>query len=287
MTWTGADDAPPTARIAALSTSLGPSERIVAQVIAADIAEAVERTAQELADEAGAGRATVVRTAQALGYDGYPQLRIALALEVARHEREDAVVTDGTLLGSIVTAVERFRSRLAHTTSALTESAVVDFISRLDAADRVLIAASGLSVPLSLDLVMRLNAIGRSAEYLPNALSQQIAASQLSATSVCLAISGSGVSSATLDVMKTAKESGAQVLSLTSFAGSAVELASDVALVIPPVEGSFHGELVHSSRASLALIVEALVDAVVIYRGDDGEDAQAAVLSVISKTIAD
>ena len=286
MSWTGADDAPPTARIAALSTSLQPSERVVAQVVAADIAETVERTAQELADTAGVGRATVVRTAQALGYDGYPQLRVALALEVARYEREAEPVTDGTLLGSIVTAVERFRSRLALATSALIESDVVDFVTRLDTADRVLVAASGLSVPLSLDLVLRLSAIGRPAEYLPNALSQQMTASQLSPTSVCLAISGSGVSSATLDVMKTARDSGAQVLSLTSFAGSAVDRASDVGLVVP-VEGSFHGELVHSSRASLALIVEALVDALVIHRGDGGEAAQAAVLSVISRTIVD
>ena len=42
VTWTGPADAPPTARIAALAPSLQPSERRVAEAIAADVAGAVE-----------------------------------------------------------------------------------------------------------------------------------------------------------------------------------------------------------------------------------------------------
>ena len=83
MTWNGPADAPPSVRIAALAPSLQPSERRVADLIAADLAAAVERTAQQLADEVGVGRASVIRTAQTLGYEGFPQLRVALARELA------------------------------------------------------------------------------------------------------------------------------------------------------------------------------------------------------------
>lgn len=287
MTWTGADNAFPSARIASLSRSLQPSERTVVQTIAAELAAAVELTAQELAEQAGVGRATVVRTAQALGYEGYPQLRVALALEVATLDLESKPASDGTMLGSIVNAVEQFRSSLAHVTAALTEADVVDFITRLDVADRVLIAANGLSVPLGLDIALRLSAVGRSAEYFPDTLAQEISASQLTPSSVCLVASGSGANTATLNVARAAKGAGAQVLSLTSFAGSPVAQISDVSLVVPSIEGSFHGELVHTSRASLTLIVEVLVDALVIQRGDRGRDAKAAVLSVIGRTLAE
>ncbi len=287
MTWTGADDAPPTARIAALLPSLQRSERRVAEVLLADLAAAVELTAQELADEAGAGRATVVRTAQALGYDGYPQLRVALALEAAISERDREPVSDGTLLGAVIGNVERFGSRLRHMTSALTEDAVAEFVARLDAAERVLLVANGLSAPLSLDLALRLNSIGRPAEYLPDALAQEIGASQLSPTSVCLVISGSGASTPTLRVIEAARAAGAQVLSLTSFAGSPVARRSHVALVVPAVEGSFHGELVHTSRVSLALIAESIVDALVVHRGDRGKHARSAVMAAISGSISE
>lgn len=286
MTWTGADDAPPTARIATLEPSLQPSERRVVEVVLTDIAGAVELTAQELADQAGTGRATVVRTAQSLGYAGYPQLRVALALEVATHERRGRHA-EGTVFASLIGNVERFGDRLSHITSALNESDVEDFVNRLDVADRVLVVANGLSVPLSLDLVLRLNSIGRPAEYLPDAQAQQIAASQLSSTSVCLVVSGSGANSATLGVMRAAREAGAQLLSLTSFAGSPVERNSDIGLVVPPMEGSFHGELVHTSRVSLALIAESLIDALAFHRGERGASAQAAVFGSISRSITE
>jgi DNA-binding MurR/RpiR family transcriptional regulator len=67
VAWTGSADAPLTARITALAPSLHPGERRVAEAIANDLGTAVERTAQEAAEAIGVGRATVVRTAQALG----------------------------------------------------------------------------------------------------------------------------------------------------------------------------------------------------------------------------
>lgn len=70
MAWQGAADAPPTARIMALGPSLHPGEQRVAEAVAGDLAAAVEHTAQQVADEVGVGRATVIRTAQRLGYDG-------------------------------------------------------------------------------------------------------------------------------------------------------------------------------------------------------------------------
>ena len=82
MAWNGAPEAPPSVRISALAQSFQPSERRVADAIVADPAGAVECTAQQLADQVGVGRASVIRTAQTLGYEGYPQLRVALARDL-------------------------------------------------------------------------------------------------------------------------------------------------------------------------------------------------------------
>jgi DNA-binding MurR/RpiR family transcriptional regulator len=62
---------------------------------------------------------------------------------------------------------------------------------------------------------------------------------------------------------------------------------SDIALVVPPVEGSFQGELIYTSRVSLALIAESLINALSIYRGGSGKESQAAVLAAISGSIAE
>lgn len=284
MTWTGSVDAPPTARIVTLLPSMHPGERRVAEAIAADLSAAVERSAQQVADDVGVGRATVVRTAQTLGYDGYPQLRVAAARELALRTSADSPA-DGTMLGVLRESVARFAARLGHTVSGLTEEVLQEFVQRIDDAGRVLVVANGLSSPLGLDLVLRLTSAGRPAELLHDALAQRIAARQLGPEAVCLVVSGSGTNEATLAVMRAAHDGGTPVLAITSFAQSPVAQHADTVLVVPPVNESFQDELMHTSRAALMLVTEALVEALVTRRGDRGRDARAAVLGELGSAI--
>ena len=287
MAWNGAAEAPPSVRISALAHSFQPSERRVADAIVADPAGAVECTAQQLADQVGVGRASVIRTAQTLGYEGYPQLRVALARDLEFTSRSQAPTDDGTAVGTLQGALEEFGRSLPRVTAALTEEALVAFVTALDEADRVVISANGLSAPLGLDAAMRLGAAGRPAEYLPDTMAQQIAARQLSPQSVCLLISGSGVNRTTLAVAGAAREAGARLLALTSFSNSPLVALADTVLVIPPVTDSFRDELLHTSRAALTLVVEQLVALLVERRGDRAAHAHAAVLAVLGLSLDD
>lgn len=287
MSWTGPSDAPPSARIAALAPSLQPSERRVADAIAADLAGSVECTAQQLADLVGVGRASVVRTARTLGYEGYPQLRVAVARELAFTPAPVPATGDGTLVGTLRGAIDEFGRNVSRITAALTEEAVAGFVDALDEADRVVVAASGLSTPLGLDVAMRLGSAGRPCEFLPDSLAQQITARQLSSTSVCLALSGSGTSRPTLAAAAAAREAGARVLAITSFANAPLVGLAHTALVVPPVVGSFRDELLHTSRAALGLVVEQLVELLLDRRGQRGTDARNAVLSVLGQSLGE
>ncbi len=269
-----------------LAPSLQPTERRVAESIVADVEAAIERTAQEVADLVGVGRASVIRTAQSLGYEGYPQLRVALAREVSLTGTA-ATETDGTMLGALRGAVDRFAARLPHTVSALTEDELDAFVTEIDGAQRLLVAANGLSSPLGIDLAMRLTSAGRPAEYMPDTLGQQIAAKHLGRGSACLVVSGSGANRASLDVVTEARASGARVLAITSFPRSPVADAADVALIVAPVNDSFHDELVHTSRAALMLVTESVVGLLVARRGDSARAAQAATLSVLSRSLSE
>jgi DNA-binding MurR/RpiR family transcriptional regulator len=270
-----------------LAPSLQPSERRVAEAIAGDIEAAIEQTAQQVAELVGVGRASVIRTAQSLGYEGYPQLRVALAREVALSGPAADDDSDGTMLGTMRGAVDRFASRLSHTVSALTEEALQDFVRVVDESQRVLIAANGLSSPLGLDLAMRLLSAGRPAEYLSDTLGQQIAAKQLGPGSACLVVSGSGSNRASLEVITAARESGATVLVITCFPNSPAAQLSDISLVVAPITDSFQDELVHTSRAALMLVTESIVALLVERRGPSGLAAQSAMLSVVSRSLTD
>lgn len=285
MVWSGAADASLTARIRSLAPSLHAGERRVAEFVAGDLAGAVEATAQDLADAVGVGRATVVRTAQTLGYDGFPQLRVAAAQELS-HAR--AVTSpDNTLVGSLRAAAEQFAARINDSVSALTEESLRTAITALDEAGRVLIVANGLSSPLGLDLQLRLMAAGRPAEILHDALAQRISARQLSAQDVCVVVSGSGANEPSLAAARAARDAGATVLAITSFSRSALVSGSDTALVVPSISDSFQDELLHTSRVALALVVESLVDALVTHRGPRGREARDAVLKELGGALSE
>ncbi|MDN4476482.1 MurR/RpiR family transcriptional regulator [Demequina sp. SYSU T00192] len=272
-------------RIAALAPSLARGERRVAEAIATDVQRAVDMTAQELAEAVGVGRASVIRTAQTLGYDGYPQLRVALAREKAFGAAAPAAA-EGSL-GVVRAAVDRFARALPHTAGAVTEDAVEAFVAALDQAPRVVIAASGLSAPLGYDFAMRLTSAGRPAEFLPDTLAQHIGARQLVAGDVLLTISGSGANAATLHAADAARDAGATVLALTAFARSPLVSRATTVLVVPPVTGSFQDELMQTSRAAFALVIEALVEALVVRRGPRGRGAREATLAVVSESLGE
>src|SRR5690625_2780173 len=145
MRWTGDPDAPVTARIAALEPSLQRSERRVVATVAENLAAAVECTAQELAARAGVGRASVIRTAQTLGYDGYPQTRVALARELALAPSHEA--SPDTASGRLQSSVEQFGGTVARRTPAVTEDLVEVVVAAVAAARRVVVVATGLSAP--------------------------------------------------------------------------------------------------------------------------------------------
>lgn len=283
MTWTDNTDAPISARAAVLAPSLPPTERRVLDRLLADRSAAVDCTAQELADLAGVSRASVIRTAQSLGYDGYPQMRVALARELALAVGDEPTNGHGGVLHALV---DRFARNLPRITAALTEESVNRFVDIVDGAERVVVVATGLSAPLGLDLAMRLGAAGRPAEFLPDTLAQQIAASNLNSDSVCLVISGSGATETSIEAAAAARQAGANVLAVTSFARAPLlEYATD-ALVVPPVSDSFSDELMHTSRAALTLVLESLVEVLVSRRGARGVRAREKALSLIEKRIS-
>jgi DNA-binding MurR/RpiR family transcriptional regulator len=269
-----------------VQTALHASERRVVEAILANPSLAVESTAQEVADRVGVARSSVVRTCQRLGYAGYPQLRVALARELALATAPDQDYGT-TALGRIRAAVDGFAQALPQLTAMLSEEDIEQAIALVLGAGRVLAVANGLSGPLASDVSMRLTAAGRPAEFVADPIAQQISASQLSPGGVCLVISGSGSNQATLSTTQAARSAGAAVIAVTSFARSPLVNLADVALVVPPTGGTFRHELEHTSRVAHALLLEALVEVVSVRLGDSGRQARATVLSILSGSLGD
>ncbi|MCQ9675754.1 MurR/RpiR family transcriptional regulator [Corynebacterium sp. BF-R-2] len=276
------DTAPPSAHITTRMPSLQPIEQRVARAILEDMDFVLHATADQLAAKVGTSRTSVIRTAQALGYDGYQQLRVALTQEIAQRPRQLPGV-DSTYVGRMSAEIASFSNYLHGLTTLLNEKELTATVESLVGAKRVLIVGNGLSAPLAQTMALRLTSIGRPAEFVGEATGQHIAATQLDSECVCLVVSGSGSTTLTLKAATAAHASGAAIIALTSFTSSPLADLATYTLVIPSPDGTFRAELADASRVAFLLVLEALVTLVDSHLDDSA--ARRAVLTVLQSAM--
>lgn len=264
-------------RISAGLSALQPSEQRVARFAVEEPERIVESTAQQLADLIGVSRTTVVRTCRSLGFTGYPQFRVALA-------RESPAVsepTDGET--GLRAEARRITEGLDHAFDAVREEDVEQLVDRIVQAGRVVVVANGQSAPCAMDLSLRLTAAGRPAEFLADALAQQVSVRLLGQQDLCLAISSSGANDITLRSLQAAKESPAHLVLMTSQEESpGAELTDSTLLLVPP-SSSFLESLYSLSRLHYTVAVEALAQQVRLRIGLSGQQT----VDVLAENIAD
>lgn len=235
------------ARLASCAKILKPNQRKVAQFVMDNLESVVDMTAQEVSEKVGVGRATVVRTAQSLGFEGFPQFRVALARETPQVQSSKEGI-----------------AAAAQAVAANLESIVIDegelnrIAKLLGTARQVFVTAHGLSAPLGTTLVARLVSVGVPAMMYSDATTEKLAAAGLTSDSVCVAISGSGVNTPTLRAVTLARDAGAEVVALTSFARTPLTELAGHALIIPKAFSSFREEILHASRVELLFVCEQL-----------------------------
>lgn len=246
----------------------------------------IEATTQEVADAAHVSAATVVRTAQQLGYRGFPHLRVLLARDLGT-----VMAPSEAAAGGPATQVQRFFRTLAESATAMASLLSDDDLDRavnaLASAREVLVAGNGVSAPVAQEFGMRLAAIGVRASAPTDNLDQQIRARLLRPDDVCVVISGTGATSASLLVGRAAAAAGATVLTLSSLGGSALADIADIELLTPPPGGGLTEELRSHLRVPQTILVNALVHAVEAADPEAASTAREKVLEVIGDALRD
>ncbi len=286
--------------ISSLLPSLLPTEQAVAQVLLARSAEIVELSSQQVAELAGASRATVVRTCQSLGFSGYQQLRVLLARDAALAATVHDGAGSGAATGTPASEPEaRTSARIVEDTFRQVAAGVVGMVALLDGdevaravesiatARRVVVVGNGLSAPLALDAAARLTSLGRAAEAPLDVIGQQITARLLSPGDVLLVISGSGSNASSLRSADAAVAAGATVIAVTAFARSPLTQLAGTNLVVTMPDLTFRDEITLASRLPQAILVEGLVAAVTARLGESATKAKALALDAISDNLAE
>ncbi len=275
------------ATVQSLLPSLLPTEQAVARVLLARSAEIVELNSQQVADLAGASRATVVRTCQSLGFTGFQQLRVLLARDAGYPDKREAAGTPDGAAGIVTDTFRRMASVVDAMVALLDTAAVEAAVETLASARRVVVVGNGLSAPLAIDTAARLTSIGRPAEAPLDVIGQQITARLLEPTDTLLVISGSGANAGSLRVAKSARLADTPVIAVTAFGRSPLTQTATINLVVTMPDLTFRDEITLASRLPQAILLEGLVAALSQRLGDTATRARGLALDAISDNLAE
>ena len=249
-----------TVRIRALVPSLAPAERRVAERVLADPAAVAASTISSLARDCETSETTVIRFCRAVGFTGYPALRLSLATEHGRSGAGDTRQLTGDIaadddLDKVVAKIAFADARAVEETAEQLDldalHAVIDALVAAPRVDVYGVAASGF---VALDFQQKLHRIGRVAFAWTDPHIALTSAALLTPGDVAVAISHSGATQDTVDALALAKQRGATTVALTNFPRSPLAELGDHVLTTAARETTFRSGATASRLAQLTVV---------------------------------
>jgi RpiR family transcriptional regulator, carbohydrate utilization regulator len=247
------------ARARAALPTLVPSDKRVIEAVLADPARVLSQSVTDLAEAADTAASTVVRACRQLGYRGFHDLKLGIARDLGRADRDQLSHPQGidssTPPEQLVERILRFSSAtLLDCVETVDAGALHESVEQLAAARRILVVGAGTSAAPAQDAAYRLSVLGLMVDGPSNAVAADVVAAQLDDSCVCLAISHTGTTRETLTPTDTAAQTGAFVVAITSFVRSPLTRLADVSLIAGGAEQGFRLEAMASRLAHLAVV---------------------------------
>lgn len=151
-------------RVRRLDGALSPTERRLIEVLLLDPDAVLFESVAKVAARADAHASALVRLARKLGYDGFPELRMALHNGlVQRHRTDDLIRTslgDGQSQSLLSRMIAREAAALAALPQFVTQEAIDAMARALLTADRIFVLAEGTAEALARHAAHRLRRAG-------------------------------------------------------------------------------------------------------------------------------
>lgn len=222
-------------KIRAFQDELSPNERKIARFILSNPALIRDYSSQNLANSVGVSQSSIVKFSQKLGYQGFPDLKLAIHEAVLlgaekngagepEHRAEQAE-------SSIQDQLYRIKSEAIRNTIELNdEDRLVAAVDVLERSDRIQIIALGAGSMAARNFAAMLIQIGKSVIAEVDTYIQLSSVATLGKGDVAFLISFSGQSPRMLEIVKRAKKAGATIITLTNYNANPVRSLADVQL---------------------------------------------------------
>ncbi len=251
-------------KIRFLTTSMGPAEKKIADYILNNSGEMIGMSISEFAEKCGCGDATVVRFSRRLGLEGYQELKIRIAGELAASSSiSHEIEKNDTCFEIFKKRISDVSASLNNTESVLDPDALELAAKTIMKADRIAIFGLGNSAAIAQDAAHKFLRLGLSAQVCCDNHMQAIIASHLKRGSVAIGISHSGSSTDIVEALRLSKIGGATTVCITNHGNSPIVSAADIALFTKSDETK-HSILAMSSRIAQLAIFDSIYTYIVL-----------------------
>lgn len=230
--------------------------RVVADYVLENAHEVQYQTITDLAFNTKTSEATVVRLCRDLGYKGYSDFRMALAVDLSQSANQSQPKMDGDICEvSAQSAVDSLMD-----TAKLIDRAALNRICELvHGAKFIGCVGVGASSIVGRYLAYRLVRIGKKAIMYEDTHLAAMSAGQSVVGDAWFAISSSGSTKEVVHAVTQAHQCGVPVVSLTNISHSPLSSISDEMLVAARPEGPLTGGA-FSSKVGALLLVDVLIN---------------------------
>lgn len=252
-------------RIAQVYNQLSPSYRRIADFLLNNYREAAFMTAAELGQAVDVDTTTVVRCAQRLGYNGYPelirdvQMQVKSELQRAYAPLEGDISTTATWQRSLLRDIENLQQTLG-----LSGEIVEALIEALKSARRILILGAGYSGYLGEAFATALRHLGVAADYVPaEVMSQSFALVQAGQGDIAIGISTSPYAGEVSVALQLAKERGVKTVGIFGSYASSIARVADLKIFAPAASAG-----PYASMTAIAAVLTAILQIIALSNPD-------------------
>lgn len=232
-------------------------EQTVADYILQNSAEVINMPIDTLAGNAGVAKSAIIRLSKSLGFQGYSELKISLAMELSGNKKMNYIpyIDPNDDPATIMQKVFSANIKTLHDTCEKLDKVLLkQAVDMLSGEGIIYIYAIGTSASIAREFQYRLMQIGKTAFCINDAPTMKVSSLNIKENDVAIGISHSGRTIVTIEALQLAKKKGARTLCITSYPDSPITAHSDCTLEIYSDEIDYPMEAISSRIAHLSVI---------------------------------
>lgn len=237
--------------------ALTATEKKVADYILKNCDRVITMSVAEFAENASVANSAIIRCCKSLGFEGYAELKMALAMELSKNKQlnytpyiyptdDAAAILDKIFSANVKT--------LHDTAEKLDRVLLQNVVDLLDQAHATYIYGIGTSAAIVSDFQYRIMQLGYTVFCYTDVPSMKISTLNIRKGDVAIGISHSGRTIATIEVLELAKANGADTVCITSYPGSPITKVADHSVEIYCDEIQYPMEAISARIAHISVI---------------------------------